>query len=196
MSIKVLAIFGSPRKGGNTDTMLEAAIEGVLEMEPEAEVERVRADSVDVAPCNSCGDCTTTGICTIEDDMTDIYGKLDRADILLASSPVYFMGVTGQLKIMIDRCQCVWIKNFELSKEPGRHRMAGFLSASGQVLERNFPGLDNTMLAWFTSLGFIYKEKLFIEDMDRYDSVKRSPRSMGKARDLGRRLVGSFKDGK
>lgn len=193
--IKVLAIFGSPRKGGNTDTLLEAALECLVATWPESTVERIRICEFDISPCTSCGDCDADGACTVEDDMRDIYERLEEADILMVSSPVYFMGPTAWLKTIVDRCQGVWIKNFVL--RPGafkedmkeRPRVAGLISACGQEGERMFQGLDNTMFAWFSTLGFHYDTKLLVERMDRSDAVQRDPKVLDQARELGRALV-------
>lgn len=193
--IKVLAIYGSPRKGGNTDTMLDAALGCLLDAWPEAKVERIRVAELEVSPCTSCGDCHDTGTCTVEDDMQPLYRKFDEADILIVASPVYFMGPTTQIKTVVDRCQCVWIRNFILEKDrfkadmKDRPRVAGLVSACGQEGERMFQGLDNTMIAWLSTLGFHYDGKLMEEGKDRFNSVKNDPEALERAKELGRGLV-------
>jgi multimeric flavodoxin WrbA len=190
--MKVLAIYGSPRKGGNTDTLMDEAIKGILEVSPGAEVERVRAVDMDISACKACGDCDDAGVCSTDDGMHPLYDSLEGADILLISSPVFFMGVPAQLKAMIDRCQCLWVKNHVLDKERiGRMgpRVAALLSAAGQEQEKNFVGLDHAMISWTGSLGFHYDEKMFVDRKDRFGAVKADSTILNNARELGHRLV-------
>ena len=99
--MKILIISGSPRKGGNTELLAEAFAKGAAEHH---HVEIISVCDVKVNPCLGCNACfKTNGICAQKDDMGMIYEKMNQADMLVIASPVYFYGISAQLKAVIDR---------------------------------------------------------------------------------------------
>jgi len=102
MSNQIVLLSGSPRKGGNTDRLVEAFMEGAAEAEKSVNLFRV-AD-MEIKGCLGCGHCHNhNGVCVQKDDMTVILDVLREAEALVLASPVYFFGVTAQLKLAIDR---------------------------------------------------------------------------------------------
>lgn len=99
--MKILAVVGSPRKGGNTDILVERVIQGAEEAG--ALVERVFLADLDIAPCDGCGSCKHSGICVLDDDMTPLYEKLLESDGWVLGTPVYCWGPSAQMKAFIDR---------------------------------------------------------------------------------------------
>ena len=108
----VLGLQGSPRKGGNTDTFLTAFMEKAGQAG--AVTETIQAAKAGIVPCKGCGYCEKHGTCIIADDpmSESIYGLLRQADLIVAASPVYFYGISAQLKILIDRCQTLWSRKY------------------------------------------------------------------------------------
>lgn len=99
--MNILIISGSPRKGGNTELLAEAFAKGAAEHH---QVEIVSVRDYKVNPCLGCNACfKTNGICAQKDDMPVIYEKMSQADMLVIASPVYFYGLSAQLKAVIDR---------------------------------------------------------------------------------------------
>ena len=99
--MNILIISGSPRKGGNTELLAEAFAKGAAEHH---HVEIVSVRDYKVNPCLGCNACfKTNGICAQKDDMAIIYEKMNHADMLVIASPVYFYGISAQLKTVIDR---------------------------------------------------------------------------------------------
>ena len=99
--MNILIISGSPRKGGNTDLLVDAFARGAAEHH---QVEIVSVRDYKVNPCLGCNACfKTNGICAQKDDMPVIYEKMSQADMLVIASPVYFYGLSAQLKAVIDR---------------------------------------------------------------------------------------------
>ena len=99
--MNILIISGSPRKGGNTELLADAFAKGAAEHH---HVEIVSVRDYKVNPCVGCNACfKTNGICAQKDDMAIIYEKMNQADMLVIASPVYFYGISAQLKIVIDR---------------------------------------------------------------------------------------------
>ena len=99
--MNILILSGSPRKGGNTEMLVDAFARGVSEHH---HVEIVYVRDVKVNPCLGCNACfKTNGICAQNDNMALIYEKMSQADMLVIASPVYFYGISAQLKAVIDR---------------------------------------------------------------------------------------------
>ncbi len=136
--MKVLGIYGSPRKGGNTDILLEEAMKGAGEAG--AEVEGLRLTALNVLPCLECHGCDTTGRCVIQDDMQKIYPKLTESDVIILASPIFFYGITAWAKALVDRSQALWtrkylIKDPSLSREQLRRKGILHLCGSDQGCE-------------------------------------------------------------
>lgn len=99
--MKVLGIVCSPRRGGNTEILVDEALASARE--GGAEVELVTLADKNIASCDACASCVQTGKCHIKDDMQHIYTKLLEADGIIFGTPVYFWNVTAQAKTLIDR---------------------------------------------------------------------------------------------
>ena len=99
--MNILILSGSPRKGGNTELLAEAFAKGAA---AQHHVEIVSVRDYKVNPCLGCNACfKANGICAQKDDMSPIYEKMNQADMLVIASPVYFYGISAQLKAVIDK---------------------------------------------------------------------------------------------
>ena len=100
--MNILIFSGSPRKGGNTDLLVEAFAKGASQKH---HVEVVSVHDYKVNPCMGCNACfkNKANVCVQNDEMSLIYEKMSRADMLVIASPVYFYGLSAQLKAVIDR---------------------------------------------------------------------------------------------
>ena len=100
--MNILILSGSPRKGGNTDLLVEAFVKGASQKH---NVEIVSVHDYKVNPCIGCNACfkSENNTCVQKDDMALIYDKANEADMLVIASPVYFYGISAQLKSIIDR---------------------------------------------------------------------------------------------
>jgi multimeric flavodoxin WrbA len=105
MGSKLLAIMGSPRRGGNTDVLVDVAMEEFTSRGGQAQ--KVRVAELDINPCQGCFACMAGDgletLCTQLDDMTGLYQKLQEADRLIWATPVYMWSPTGQMKLFLDR---------------------------------------------------------------------------------------------
>lgn len=99
--MKILAVSGSPRKGGNTEILLNEALEGAKT--EGAEVELYRLSGKDIKPCDGCWTCMKEGKCHIKDDMQELYEKFFAADGIIIGTPIYYYAMTAQTKTIIDR---------------------------------------------------------------------------------------------
>jgi multimeric flavodoxin WrbA len=98
---KALGIVGSPRRGGNTETLVDEVLRGASEAG--ASTEKVILSDLSIHPCTACNACTNTGSCVFEDDMRPLLEKMRLSGILVLGTPVYWWGPTAQMKAFIDR---------------------------------------------------------------------------------------------
>jgi multimeric flavodoxin WrbA len=101
--MKIIALAGSPRKNGNSDTLLNESIKA-LEAKNSV-VEKFYLDDLEVKPCIACDSCKNhpENKCIHDDDMQLLGQKLAQADLWLIATPIYWWGPTAQLKLVIDR---------------------------------------------------------------------------------------------
>ena len=113
--MNILILSGSPRSGGNTDVLVEAFANGASKKH---HVEIVSVHDYKVSPCMGCNACFRHEghTCCQDDDMTAIYRKMAVADMLVIASPVYFYGLSAQLKAVIDRCHNPIRDTFRIKK--------------------------------------------------------------------------------
>ena len=104
--LKVLGICGSPRPNGNTEILLDMALDGFDRTS--FKTEKIRLFEHAMKPCSACGYCLRNEECRIEDDVTGmIIPRLVSSDVIIMASPVYFNNVSAQVKILIDRTWCI-----------------------------------------------------------------------------------------
>lgn len=99
--MKVIGICGSPRRGGNTEYATQYALDRIAEKGFETEL--IRICDVSVQHCTACYNCIREKRCTINDDLEEIFTKIEAADGLIMASPVYHASVTPPLKCLMDR---------------------------------------------------------------------------------------------
>ena len=98
----VIGIAGSARRNGNSTTLMRAALRGVAAAG--AETSEVCLDDLPYHGCRGCARCAPDGGCVIDDALTPVLEELREADGWILASPIYFDGVTGQMKSFYDRC--------------------------------------------------------------------------------------------
>ncbi len=189
--MKVLGIFGSPRRGGNTELLLEEALRGA-EKEG-AETERLYISEIAITPCKECHGCDRTGSCVILDDMQKIYPKLLGADVVILASPIFFYGVTAWAKALIDRSQSLWSKKYLLKDpslgEKGKKRKGFFISVGATRGEKVFDGAILTVKYFFDVLNAEYAGELVFRGVEAKGDILKHPEALQQAYDMGRRLA-------
>ena len=123
--MKVVGISGSPRRGGNSEILLDRALEGARSQGWEAE--KIALSQLKFLPCQECAGCAKTGKCVLNDDMQLIYEKLTDSQALILASPIFFGSLAAQVKAMIERYQCRWVAKYLLGQKQAKSRMKGFL---------------------------------------------------------------------
>ena len=100
--MKILALIGSPRKGGNTDTLVDQILKGSKSSGHISE--KIYIYGYKISPCIDCRKCKKGDyVCPVNDGMKKIYPKMERADLIVFGTPIYWYGPTGPMKLLIDR---------------------------------------------------------------------------------------------
>ena len=115
MGKKILILSGSPRKGGNSETLCARFAKGA--QEAGHTVELIRLHTKKLGFCTACYACKKTGVCVQKDDMAGILEKMGAADVIVLSTPVYFYQMTAQMKTLIDRTMASYYDQTLAGKE-------------------------------------------------------------------------------
>ncbi len=115
--MKITALVGSPRKKSNTDILVDKILDAGTKKG--YETEKIYLYDHEIKPCIDCRACKRGELeCVIMDGMRKLYPSLDKADIILFGTPVYFYGPTGPMKTLIDRLR-PYIANKRLKGKKG-----------------------------------------------------------------------------
>ncbi|MFC1992401.1 flavodoxin family protein [Chloroflexota bacterium] len=171
--MNILGVMCSPRKWGNSWLLLEEALSGAKEHG--ANTEMVTLVEMELLPCDGCFTCQKTQHCHIKDDMRDIYPKVLAADGIIFATPVYFLNVSGQAKIFIDRLYPLYREYKLANKVGGTIAVATRLGLSQVWNFFDFFFAINGMIAADFVAGFGTEK----------GDVKRDKHAMKAARELG-----------
>lgn len=183
----VCGIAASPRRHCNTETLLDAALDAAAASG--AATEKIVLNELAIRPCQACGGCDRTGRCVIRDGMDTVYDVLLRADGLIIASPLYFASVTAQLKAMIDRCHCVWVRHFSLGQASGKTLRAGFICAAGSPSDHLLEHARKVVRVFCKSIGAEYCREVWCGDAEARDAAASRNAVLDEARRLGAFLV-------
>jgi len=176
--MKILAINGSHRKG-NIDFMLEVILDSAKENGADIEIIKLKDNKIDF--CSS-GDncCQKTLRCSREDDMPEIYPKLENTDILILASPSYFSNVTARMKKFMDRCNPYWFSKKLNGKK-------AFLLGVGGSGDKSIKEMLDRMRTFIRILG--------IEDIgsyyaiaDKINELKENQKVIKELQSIGKKL--------
>jgi len=192
MEIKVLGISGSPHRHGNTETLLDAFLDGAKAAG--ADVEKVILRGLDYSSCQGCNVCHKKGACIVHDDLTMLFEKILDTDCLAVASPIYSMGITAELKGLIDRAQYLWarkfiLKNLYFPNEHIRRHKGIFISTAGLSWDNVFDAAFPAITAFFNTTGFEYYDNIIANDMDRWNGIKGHPTALEDAFRKGEEVV-------
>ncbi|MBW2059491.1 MAG: flavodoxin family protein [Deltaproteobacteria bacterium] len=188
--MEVLGVCGSPRRGGNSSLLLEEALRGA--QRAGAAVENLLLSEKTMSPCLEIYGCKRDGECVIKDDFQEVAGRITRADALILASPVFFYSVSAHTKILIDRCQSLWVKRhlLHLPISPGRPRRKGaFISVGATRGKRLFEGVLLTVRYFFDAIDVELVDTLLVRGVDEKGEILGYPEKMRAAYDLGKKLA-------
>lgn len=186
----ILIILGSPRTGGNSETLARSLATGIPQ-ESGSTVEFIRINDLQISPCQGCGGCNKTSTCVINDDMTAIYEKVDNCDHLIIASPIYFYGLSAQCKAVVDRFQSRWARKYLSGIRFRRQdQRQGFLLATAATQgQKVFDGALLTAKTLFDALDMEFGGSLLVRGVDERGAILQKSDILTQAADLGRKIT-------
>jgi hypothetical protein len=190
--MKVLGIAGSPRRRGNTETLLDQFLAGTDSAG--AAIEKVVAARLKVAGCIACDGCWGDGHCIVRDDFQSVYDKLVAADVIALAAPLFFWNLPAQAKALIDRSQCQWARKFVVkaplvSPPTGYARRRGVFICVGGDAQPDFSGAIRTVEGFFSVYEADYWADLLRGNIDAKGEIHKRPDVLQQAFALGVRAV-------
>jgi multimeric flavodoxin WrbA len=185
MLMKVIGITTSPRKGANSQTLVEHVLAGAKENG--AEIESIRLCDLNIHPCVACGFCKSGhDTCAQKDDMTTLYDKIREADVIVFGAPIYFARLNAQAYLFIDRLYAMLNPDFS-SRLPTGKKIVTILSCGSGDISVTAPIHEylKTIFGFFhcTDEGFIWQNQLLASN-----DLEKFPETVAKAQTLGRQL--------
>ena len=182
-------IIGSPRRGGDTCTLVHEVEKGLSSKNIRSEI--FFLNEMTFSGCQACYACKHEGTirCTRNDDMQSFYDALDQADGLIVATPIYFGGVTGQTKLWLDRL--FPIITIDLGTHLPKKIPVSVIYTQNQPDPTFFTGAMNSFEFVFTLLGFEVRNRLIAPDLDagRKPGVAEYPPLMREAYRIGETLI-------
>jgi multimeric flavodoxin WrbA len=188
--MKVVAFQGSPRVGGNSDALLQEALRAVHEGGHEVRI--FSPNRMNIKPCQNCGGCEETGVCVIKDEMGEVYEAVRNSDRIVVASPIFFFALSAQIKIIIDRFQCLWCEKYLLKKpvpEGPKGRKGLLLLVGGMKKDVGVQCGEATAKAFFRTISVPEHETLSFLGIDQKGAIHNHPTALQDAYRAGERLV-------
>ena len=179
--MKTLIFNGSPRKKGNTASLIEELVRQL-----DGEVKIIRAYDTKVSPCVDCRFCWKNNGCAVKDGMQEIYADIQEADNIVIASPMYFSVLTGQLLAVLSRLQTHWCAKFFRHEEPvPKQKKGGIIIVRGGdgVLKR----AEDTAHILLRDMNADFAGLVFADNSDETPSVEQ-PQVMEELRTLAAAL--------
>jgi multimeric flavodoxin WrbA len=190
--MKVCGFVGSPRKHGNVDLLMPQILKGAESRG--AEASKIYLNDLHIKSCQSCGVDPHPKLCLFDDDMRIIYDVLQSCDAVVLGSPVYFDTVSAQVKLVIDRCNCImpYIKqpdgSYSFEQRIKKRKKGVFVAVAGEAQE--FNTIQATVSGFFNWANIERAETLlYSHDDNLLGGVKRDKKRMNQAFEVGAKLV-------
>jgi len=192
---QILAIYGSPRRRGNTATLLKHAVKGAVDAG--AQVDEIILRDLKISPCLEIYACKKDGRCAIKDDFHQVVDQIMSAKGLILASPIFFYTVSAHTKILMDRCQSLWVKKYWIDKVPFGQwepkRKGLFISAGATKGKKLFEGALLTVKYFFDALDTELYRSLLFRRLDYEDDVLKHPDYLEEAYEAGGALADRIK---
>jgi multimeric flavodoxin WrbA len=184
--MRVVAFVGSPRKGGNTDILVDQIIAGAKEKG--AQVEKFYLGRMDIRPCTACDCCRkhSDDPCVIKDDMTrKIHPVLRACDAMIIGTPIYFFNMSAQTKIFVDRWYA--LGGPQGSRLKGKRVAIAMAYAGEDALDS---GALNAYRAFQDSFNWVGAELVGVVHghAEAKGEIAKNGKLLAAAKELGRRL--------
>lgn len=187
----IIAVYGSPRRRGNTATLLKRAVEGARD--GGARVREIVLRDLKLSPCLEIYGCRKDGECAIRDDFQAVRDQILSAAGLMLASPIFFYTVSAHTKIFMDRFQSQWAKKYLIDKSPfgqtDYKRKGLFISVGATGGRKLFDGSLLTVKYFFDTIDMALWRSLLVRGLDAAGDVQQHPEHLDAAYQAGRDLV-------
>ncbi len=164
----IVAIYGSPRRNGNTATLLKKAVSGAHDAG--ATVNEFVLRDLKISPCLEIYGCKKQGKCVIQDDFQKVIGQILKAHGLIIASPIFFYAVSAHTKALMDRCQSLWVKQHWIDKTQRSsrnfRRRGIFISVGATQGKKLFDGAILSMRYFMDTLDMKLEKSLCYRGLD------------------------------
>ncbi len=181
--MQVLGVVGSPRRGGNTETLVDEILDGAKE--GRAEVGKVILDELDIRPCKGCFACSKTHQCVQDDDMNMVIVKLQQSQAWVLGTPIYWWGPSAQFKAFLDRWVCISRTIFRGKLVILAIPMGGGSESYARHTVAMFEDI-------FRYLGLNHIATILAPGSDNRNAVRNSPSIIEKARRIGKETTNKY----
>jgi multimeric flavodoxin WrbA len=195
MLIKVLAFAGSPRRGGNSETLLDWVLDAMRE-EPGVEIEKIHLDEANVNPCRGCNACEVLNKCVQRDGMDVLHDKIISCHILILAAPIFCMGINAQSKALVDRFQVFRSRKYVLKlpvvpQELKGKRQGIFLSTAGQDWDYVFDGAKPTVKCFFHVVEIKDRDIIYlmVKGVDEKGAILSHPTAKHDAEKMAKNVI-------
>jgi multimeric flavodoxin WrbA len=194
--VNIIAIYGSPRRDGNSAGLLKQAVTGARQ--EGAHVEEVFLRDYKISPCLEIYNCIKTGECAIRDDFPEILAKLEASEGIMLASPIFFYSVSAHTKIFMDRCQSLWVRKYWIEnqvfgKTPNT-RKGLFISVGATGGNKLFDGAILTVKYFFDVLSAGLWKTVLCRGVDRKGEIEKRDDYLKEAFEAGRELVNALRE--
>ena len=185
----IFGLQGSPRIGGNTDILLSSFLDEAKNFG--AKTYKLIVTKKKITPCQECSTCEREGFCPIDDDMQEVYYFIRKADIIVVATPVFFYGLTAQLKALIDRSQALWSRKYiHKLKDPAYKWRQGFFLSIGATKGKNlFNGITLTLKYFFDAVSANIYGNLTYKRIEKAGEIKNHPTAINDVKEKAKILV-------
>ncbi len=191
----IVAIYGSPRRKGNTAALLNKVVEGARDSG--AEVEEIVLRDLKISPCLEIYGCMQAGECAIKDDFQIVRDKILASQGLILASPVFFYAVSSHTKILMDRFQSLWVKKYWVDKTPQDQqtikRKGLFISVGATKGKKLFDGMLLSVKYFFDVLDMELWKALLYRQLDFQEDVLKHPEHLEEAYTAGKDFTSAIK---
>jgi multimeric flavodoxin WrbA len=176
----ILGIVGSPRRGANTETLVDTVLAGAAECG--AATTKVILHELSIAPCRACNNCQKNGNCIQEDDMSPLLELMEKSEIWVLGTPIYWWGPSAQFKAFIDRWYGVDQRTFQGKQIILTIPMGG----RNDYFARHTIGMFRDICNY---LGMTCVETIIAPGMNGNNSVRESTPVLESARAAGSKIM-------
>lgn len=188
---KIIAIYGSPRRRGNTARLLQRAVEGARDAG--ADVEEIVLRDLKMSPCLEIYGCKNAGECRLKDDFQTARDQILGSQGLMLASPVFFYTVSAHTKILMDRFQSLWVKKYWIDganqRQSASQRKALFISAGATRGKKLFDGILLSLRYFFDVIDMQLWKALLYRGLDFEGDVLKFPEYLDEAYAAGKEFA-------